>query len=170
MEACGWAIATGRAWRRSTSREIASPYRRSITNPGCASDQAIFVRVDRRGWVWFGTDHGVDVLRGGKWRHYGQQDGMIWDDCDSDAIYEDTDGSMWIGTSRGLAHFLVPAAEPVADGPRVEFSRFQLGDRVVDTSKSDRRAVSKLHPYRAALGADIPGRERRPVPVPGGRP
>jgi signal transduction histidine kinase/ligand-binding sensor domain-containing protein/CheY-like chemotaxis protein len=111
-------------------------------NSGLRSDQAIFVRVDRRGWVWFGTDHGVDVLRGGKWRHYGQQDGMIWDDCDSDAIYEDTDGSMWIGTSRGLAHFLIPASEPALEGPRVEFSRFQLGDRVVDT------ASPIVEPYR----------------------
>ena len=101
---------------------------------GLRSDQAIFVRVDRRGWVWFGTDHGVDVLRDGKWRHYGQQDGMIWDDCDSDAFHEDPDGSVWIGTSRGLAHFLVPESEPVLDGPRVEFSRFQLGDHVFDTS------------------------------------
>jgi signal transduction histidine kinase/ligand-binding sensor domain-containing protein/ActR/RegA family two-component response regulator len=103
-------------------------------NSGLRSDQAIFVRVDRRGWVWFGTDHGVDVLRDGKWRHYGQQDGMIWDDCDSDAIYADTDGSMWIGTSRGLAHFLVPASEPALAGPRVEFSRFQLGQRTLNTA------------------------------------
>jgi signal transduction histidine kinase/ActR/RegA family two-component response regulator len=105
-------------------------------NSGLRSDQAIFVRVDRRGWVWFGTDHGIDVLRGGKWRHYGQQDGMIWDDCDSDAVYEDTDGSMWIGTSRGLAHFLVPASEPALAGPQVEFSRFQLGRRALTTAGS----------------------------------
>jgi len=109
---------------------------------GLRSDQAIFVRVDSRGWVWFGSDRGVDVLRDGKWRHYGQQDGLIWDDCDSDAIYEDTDGSMWIGTSRGLAHFLVPASEPALDGPRVEFSRFQLGDRALDT------ASPIVEPYR----------------------
>jgi len=86
--------------------------------------------VDRRGWVWFGTDRGVDVLRDGKWRHYGQQDGLIWDDCNTDAFYEDVDGSVWIGTSRGLAHFRVPRSQPALDGPRVEFSRFQLGDRV----------------------------------------
>ncbi len=99
---------------------------------GLRSDQAIFVRVDRRGWVWFGTDHGVDVLRDGTWRHYGQQDGMIWDDCDSDGFYEDSDGSVWIGTSRGLAHFRAFESEPVLAGPRVEFSRFRLGRRSLD--------------------------------------
>jgi len=101
-------------------------------NSGLRSDQAIFVRVDRRGWVWFGTDHGVDVLRDGRWRHYGQQDGMIWDDCDSDAFYEDADGSVWIGTSRGLAHFRAPEPEPIREGPRVEFSRFRLGRKTFD--------------------------------------
>jgi signal transduction histidine kinase/ligand-binding sensor domain-containing protein/CheY-like chemotaxis protein len=111
-------------------------------NSGLRSDQAIFVRVDRRGWVWFGTDHGVDVFRNGKWRHYGQQDGMIWDDCDSEGFYEDTDGSVWIGTSRGLAHFYVPSSEPASKGPRVEFTRFQLGDHVLDP------AMHIVEPYR----------------------
>jgi signal transduction histidine kinase/ligand-binding sensor domain-containing protein/ActR/RegA family two-component response regulator len=101
-------------------------------NSGLRSDQAIFVRVDRRGWVWFGSDQGVDVFRNGKWRHYGQQDGMVWDDCDSEAFYEDSDGSVWIGTSRGLAHFRVPPSEPVSAGPRVEFTHLRLGDHVLN--------------------------------------
>ncbi len=101
---------------------------------GLGSDQAIFVHVDRRGWVWFGTDHGVDVRRDGKWYHYGQQDGLIWDDCNTEAFFEDTDGSVWIGTSRGLAHFRVPSSPVRLEGPRVEFTRFQLGDRLRDTS------------------------------------
>jgi len=73
------------------------------------------------------------MLRDATWRHYGQQDGMIWDDCDSDGFYGDSDGSVWIGTSRGLAHFRAPESEPATTGPRVEFSSFQLGDRTLDT-------------------------------------
>jgi signal transduction histidine kinase/ActR/RegA family two-component response regulator len=106
------------------------------TKSGLRSDQAIFVRVDRRGWVWLGTDRGIDVLRDGRWHHFGQQDGLIWDDCNTDAFYEDHDGSVWIGTSRGLAHFRVPPSERVLDGPRVEFTRFQLGDRIHDPTRS----------------------------------
>ena len=102
---------------------------------GLTSDQAIFVRVDRRGWVWFGTDRGVDVLREGKWKHYGQQDGLIWDDCNSEGFYEDPDGSVWIGTSRGLAHFRAPVSAPGSEGPWVEFTHVRLGDHVQDTSR-----------------------------------
>ena len=100
---------------------------------GLVSDQAIFVSVDRRGWVWYGSDSGIDVLRDGRWRHYGQQDGMIWDDCNTDAFHEDADGGVWIGTSRGLAHFRPEIAQPVASGPRIEFSHFQLGDHVLES-------------------------------------
>ena len=109
---------------------------------GLQSNQAIFVRVDRRGWVWLGTDRGVDVLSEGKWRHYGQQDGLIWDDCNTDAFYEDEDGTVWIGTSRGLAHFRVPDSQPASPGPYLEFTSFQLGDRAHDP------AGSIVVPYR----------------------
>ena len=101
-------------------------------NSGLQSNQAIFVGVDRRGWVWFGTDRGVDVLRDGQWRHYGQQDGLVWDDCNTHAFYPDDDGAVWIGTSRGLAHFRVPVSEPEAKGPVVKFSQLQLNDRLID--------------------------------------
>jgi ligand-binding sensor domain-containing protein len=99
---------------------------------GLHSDQAIFVGVDHRGWVWFGTDHGVDVLQDGQWRHYGQQNGLIWDDCNTHAFYGDEDDAVWIGTSRGLAHFRVPVSASETKGPVVEFSQLQLNDRLID--------------------------------------
>ncbi len=73
---------------------------------GLRSDQAIFVGVDRRGWIWYGTDNGVDVYDGEAWRHYGTGEGLIWPDCNGDAFYADPDGSIWIGTSRGLSHYI----------------------------------------------------------------
>ncbi len=70
----------------------------------------VFLRVDSRGWVWFGEDHGVEILDGPSWRRYTAGDGLIWDDCDAHGFLEDSDGSVWIGTSGGLSHFLVPPA------------------------------------------------------------
>jgi len=83
---------------------------------GLRSDQALFVGVDARGWVWVGTDNGVDVYDGEEWRHYGAGDGLIWPDCNGDAFYADPDGTVWIGTSRGLSHF-VSSATSVQDQP-----------------------------------------------------
>ena len=73
---------------------------------GLGSDQAIFVGVDRRGWIWYGTDNGVDVYDGESWRHYAAGEGLVWPDCNGDAFYADPDGSVWIGTSRGLSHYM----------------------------------------------------------------
>ncbi|MGC8794949.1 MAG: two-component regulator propeller domain-containing protein, partial [Bryobacteraceae bacterium] len=83
---------------------------------GLRSDQPLFVGVDRRGWVWVGTDNGVDVYDGAEWQHYGAGEGLVWPDCNGNAFYADPDGTVWIGTSRGLAHFLSPH-NPVEDLP-----------------------------------------------------
>jgi len=78
---------------------------------GLRSNHTIFLRIDSRGWVWHGTDFGVDVFDGNTWRHYGKGDGLVWDDCDADSFLAEADGSVWIGTSRGLSRFR-PAARP----------------------------------------------------------
>ena len=53
----------------------------SITQAnGLRSDKTLFLPFDARGWLWVGTDHGVDVFDRTRWRHYGRSDGLIWDD------------------------------------------------------------------------------------------
>ena len=82
------------------------------------------------GSIWYGTDSGVQVLTGGKWRHYGQLDGLTWDDCDSRAFLADRDGSVWIGTSRGLSRFRrqpMPPSQP----PVVRLTEARLGETAV---------------------------------------
>jgi diguanylate cyclase (GGDEF)-like protein len=64
------------------------------------------LREDRRGWLWLGTDDGVVVWnrRNQRWLHLGEASGLIWNDSNQNALFEDTDGSLWIGTSHGLSH------------------------------------------------------------------
>ena len=94
---------------------------------GLRSDQALFVGVDARGWVWVGTDNGVDVYDGEEWRHYGAGDGLIWPDCNGNAFYADPDGTVWIGTSRGLSHFLRPETAIEDQPPPVVISGITAG-------------------------------------------
>jgi signal transduction histidine kinase/ligand-binding sensor domain-containing protein/ActR/RegA family two-component response regulator len=84
-----------------------------FTTPRLSSNEVVFLRVDSRGWVWFGEDHGVEVSDGRSMRRYTAGDGLIWDDCDAHGFLEASDGSVWIGTSGGLSHFRVPAARPL---------------------------------------------------------
>ena len=101
---------------------------------GLYSDKPLFVGVDRRGWIWYGSDSGVDYYDGARWRHYSQQDGLIWDDCDGNSFLADADGSVWIGTSGGLSHFHPMAGLNQEMVPRVEITRAQVGDRVTGGS------------------------------------
>jgi signal transduction histidine kinase/ligand-binding sensor domain-containing protein/ActR/RegA family two-component response regulator len=94
-----------------------------------SSSQVVFVRVDSRGWVWFGEDHGVEVFDGRSWRRYTAGDGLIWDDCDSHGFLEDSDGSVWIGTSGGLSHFQVQRAAALKPPPPPIFVKVGYGAR-----------------------------------------
>jgi diguanylate cyclase (GGDEF)-like protein len=69
---------------------------------------AYFVRRDHRGWLWVGGSAGVDVYNGQRWVHLSQDNGLIWEETDQNAFFEDADGSIWIGSSIGVSHILHP--------------------------------------------------------------
>jgi diguanylate cyclase (GGDEF)-like protein len=95
--------------------------------PQSASKNVVMLRLDSRGWLWAGTDNGVDVFNGSRWRHISHQDGLVWDDADSNAFLSDRDGSVWIGTSGGIAHIIHPD-QIFAEAPlRVSLNGAMLG-------------------------------------------
>ena len=100
------------------------------TADGLHSDEVVFLGTDQEGALWSGTDSGVDVLTTNGWRHYSQPDGLVWDDCDSRAFLAESDGSVWIGTSRGLSHFR-PQRHWAAQPPMVSITAAQLGDTTI---------------------------------------
>jgi diguanylate cyclase (GGDEF)-like protein len=75
----------------------------------------VAILVDRRGWVWLGTDAGLLAWNGSSWRHLTEESGLIWEDVNQGAMVEGADGSLWIGTSGGVAHLMHPedVFEPV---------------------------------------------------------
>jgi signal transduction histidine kinase/CheY-like chemotaxis protein/streptogramin lyase len=105
------------------------------TGNGLRSNKSLFLGFDSRGWLWAGSDHGVDVFDHTAWRHYGRSDGLIWDDCNSNAFMAETEGGVWLGTSRGLSRFQ-PLATPAASvPPPVVFTSITFGDQTVDPSQ-----------------------------------
>ena len=110
--------------------------RHSTKEAGPRSSHLVFLRRDSRGWLWAGTDNGVDVFDGRSWRHYGRGDGLVWDDCDAESFFADADGSVWIGTSRGLSHFRPPAENPQQQAPTALVTAATFAGRAADTSAS----------------------------------
>jgi len=99
---------------------------------GLRSDKALSLTVDTRGRLWVGGDSGVDVLDGRTWRHFDRADGLAWDDANAAAIYADPDGSVWIGTSLGLAHSTPLDRELQPAPPSVAITALRFGERFVD--------------------------------------
>ncbi len=106
----------------------------SSSSSGPRSDKVVFLNIDSRGWLWSGTDHGADVFDGARWRHYGRADGLIWDDCNNNAFLSETDGGVWIGTSRGLSRFIPRTSASAGVPPPVVFTSVKAGDRYVDSA------------------------------------
>ncbi len=81
------------------------------------SKSVLFVRIGKKGSVWIGEDKGVQMFDGHVWQRYSVDDGLIWNDLDDEAFWEDPDGSVWFGTSGGLSH-LYSVRRVVARVPR----------------------------------------------------
>lgn len=103
------------------------------TATNIAAAGVYFIHVDRRGWLWAGTDAGIVVYDGRLWRRFDEEDGLIWNDTDQNSVFEDDDGSMWIGTSGGLVHVVRPEALLNETPLELHIARFTVGTRQLDT-------------------------------------
>ncbi len=98
-------------------------------NTGLRSDKSIFLAFDKQKKLWAGTDRGVDVYDGTRWQHLGRRDGLIWDDCNSQAFLVSDEG-FWIGTSRGLSLYHPRVMPLPAVPPTVVFTSVWFGTQL----------------------------------------
>ena len=101
---------------------------RHFSSPDILSNTVVSVAVDNRGWVWAGTNNGISVFDGQHWVSADSGNGLIWNDLDQDSLFEDSKGSMWIGTSQGLSHLLEPARLFDRQSLQAVISAISLGD------------------------------------------
>jgi diguanylate cyclase (GGDEF)-like protein len=77
---------------------------KAVQRPG-TDGLVYFLEFDASGRLWAGTERGVDMWNGSRWSHYDTSDGLAWNDCDLNGFAEESDGTVWIGTSGGLSQF-----------------------------------------------------------------
>ena len=90
-----------------------------------------FIESDSRGWVWVGTDSGVDVWRPKGWSHYDTEDGLIGSNTGFNSFFADRDGSVWIGTNRGLSHFDPSKEVPSQVKPAIALTGLEVNGKPV---------------------------------------
>jgi signal transduction histidine kinase/streptogramin lyase/ActR/RegA family two-component response regulator len=101
------------------------------------------IRTDASGTLWASSDNGLQKFDGRTWRHYDQRDGLLWNDCVSRALFIDWDGSLWIGTSRGLSHFTPSRSYENAVPDRVALTEARLGSERIDPGNVSGMAYGK---------------------------
>jgi len=107
---------------------------------------------DRQKRVWVSTEAGVFVWNESHWRQYRREDGLRSEDSVAGAIVAPADGTVWVGTTRGLACFdndqpamaPVPPPSAVVAGLTVEGRDVAFGLR----SLSYWREAEQLYLYR----------------------
>ena len=109
-----------------TADKVRAEHWNATSTSGLRSDKTVFLGYDRQGRLWAGTDRGADVFDQTRWRHLGRGDGLIWDDCNTQAFLANEDG-VWIGTSRGLSRYQ-PRVVPLPEvPPTVVFTSVRFG-------------------------------------------
>lgn len=111
----------------------------SVGMPDLISTNAQIVRLDKRGWLWVGTDLGINVFDGKNWRLITRRDGIVSNDTDEGAFLADRDGSVWIGVNGGAIHVLHPEGFFSAQPLDVRITSARLGDRALDLSSTTLR-------------------------------
>jgi diguanylate cyclase (GGDEF)-like protein len=114
--------------------EVAGITHLQIDSSGAPSVQQFPLDVsvmgkDSRGRVWCGGIDGLVVIApDGNTHNINHSDGLIWDDTSPMGFWEEKDGSILIGTSRGLARY-VPQDNPVKpEMPGVALTSIVIGD------------------------------------------
>jgi signal transduction histidine kinase/DNA-binding response OmpR family regulator len=102
---------------------------------GLRGEMTYFLGFDAHGQLWAGTDQGVRVFTGDRWDQYDHNDGLIWDDCDLQGFAAEPDGTVWIGTSGGLARFTPRPRARQVRSPVVIFTQLTLGKTNVEKDK-----------------------------------
>ena len=80
--------------------------------------------------VWAEMEAGVGMIApDGRVRTFTQSDGLIWNDVNCDSLWQETDGSILFGTSKGLARYDARQEEPALGKPSVVLTAALFGKR-----------------------------------------
>ncbi|MCF0063169.1 response regulator [Dyadobacter chenwenxiniae] len=84
-----------------------SGFRQLTTNSGLSQNHIGSILMDKKGFMWFGSDDGLNMYDGYTFKHYkhDKTDSTSIDDSYIQDILEDAKGNLWIATSNGLNRF-----------------------------------------------------------------
>jgi PAS domain S-box-containing protein len=98
---------------------------------GLITGSVYFLGGDRSRRLWIGTGDGVSVPTPRGMDHFGESDGVAGNDSTANAFMEDSDGSLWLGSTGGITHVHAEAYDGPPAPPHVVVRGGRLGDRII---------------------------------------
>ena len=146
-----WVATSGHGLLRYDQPSAARPtFREYGFSAGLSSLYVYSLAEDREGYVYVGTDAGVDRLDPELThiRHYTSEDGIAQGQVI--AAYRDRTGDMWFGTNHGLTR-LVPQNGPAREPPPVWITGLSIAGRAASVSDV---GESNVHPVEVQPGEE----------------
>ena len=96
---------------------------------GLPSDSVLFLGLDAGRRLWIGTDNGIAVRAPTGWTVYNHEDGLVWDECAAGSFFAEPDGTVWIGTLKGLSRYRPSDRDAGTLAPPVVVTAVRFGER-----------------------------------------
>jgi diguanylate cyclase (GGDEF)-like protein len=108
------------------------------TANGLVSNKVVLVGGDAAGRLWMGTGSGGDVFARdwSRVRSFGKLDGLISEDLDQNAFLAEPDGTVWLGSSRGLIRYREAASPAPRPDPTIVITEVRTGNRRLDPTRA----------------------------------
>jgi hypothetical protein len=116
---------------------------------GLTSDKVYFLGEDSRNQLWIGLAFGVDVVTSSGVRHFGVTDGLVGEDCNSNAFLADSNGDVFVGTSFGLGRFRGGLAVVQPTPPPARIIRATLGGSALAPGTSSLSTANREATFEA---------------------
>jgi diguanylate cyclase (GGDEF)-like protein len=133
------------------------------TAQGMRSDAIYMIGLDQAGNVWTGGASGVSWIDSQRRiTNLTRADGLLWDDVSDDAFRAETDGSVLIGTSRGLSRYAPSSATRAVHSAAVVITSVRLGnlERLAETNPEAKYSQRVFSAHFVPLTFDEPQRYR----------
>ncbi|PSK93999.1 two component regulator with propeller domain [Taibaiella chishuiensis] len=106
---------------------------------GLSCDYVYSLLRDKDGSIWVGTGCGIDKIsftdKGMKIRSFGKSDGLLGVENNANASFEDREGYLWFGTTRGLFRFNPYTSAAPEHAPRVVLQGVKLFSKDIPEQK-----------------------------------
>ncbi|MGH9885648.1 MAG: two-component regulator propeller domain-containing protein, partial [bacterium] len=101
---------------------------------GLVTGSVYFLGGDRARRLWIGTGDGVSVPTPRGMDHFGESDGVAGNDSTANAFLEDTDGSLWMGSTGGITHIHAESYDGPPAPPHVVVRGGRIGEHAIRES------------------------------------